>query len=126
MPDWVWMLLILVLAYAFSALMTGIGGALLTTRLRAASFAGSGLSIVFQAAAAVVIGGTSPYGKFGWFTGTVIAAIGIVALSNGLVLQGLDPYRQDLYISVLLILWLCLHAGIKLILDYNKPSTQDS
>jgi ribose transport system permease protein len=126
MPNWVWMLLILVLAYTFSALMTGIGGALLATRLRAASFVGSGMSILFQALAAVVIGGTSPFGKFGWFAGTVAAAIAITALSNGLILNGLEPYRQDLYISGLLILWLCLHAGMKLILDYNKPSTQDS
>jgi ribose/xylose/arabinose/galactoside ABC-type transport system permease subunit len=122
-PGWAWMLLVLVLAYAFSAVMTGIGGALLVTRLRASTF-GGGTSILFQALVAVVIGGTSPYGKFGWFTGTVVAAIGIAALLNGLLLGGFEPYNQDLYLGALLILWLCLHGGIKLIIDYNKPATQ--
>lgn len=52
---------------------------------------------------AVVIGGTSLFGGRGGLVGTLIGALIVGVLRNGLTLAGIDPLWQDLITGVLVI-----------------------
>ena len=54
--------------------------------------------------AAVVIGGTSLFGGSGSVFGTVIGALLIGVLRNGLVLLNVSPFIQQIVIGVILVL----------------------
>ena len=77
-----------VLIYALSAMLAGLAGIVLASRMITANWiAGEGAE--FDAIAAVVIGGTSLAGGSGTIMGTVFGALIITVLRNGLVLLGL-------------------------------------
>ena len=73
----------LVVVYTFSGLFIGLAGVLISARLGSAQPAlGSGYEL--QAIAAVVIGGTSLFGGKGSILGTLIGALIMSVLNNGL------------------------------------------
>ena len=53
--------------------------------------------------AAVVIGGTSLFGGVGGVVGTVVGALLIGVLSNGLVLLNVSPFIQQIVIGLILV-----------------------
>jgi ribose/xylose/arabinose/galactoside ABC-type transport system permease subunit len=80
-------------AYVLVALLAGVAGIVLTSRLQSASpvaFPGGELDVI----AAVIIGGTRLGGGSGSIPGTVIGVLILASLSNGLVLLGVAPYWQ--------------------------------
>jgi inositol transport system permease protein len=52
----------------------------------------------------VVIGGTSLFGGIGGVGGTVIGALLIGVLINGLVMMNVSPYYQQVIIGVIIVL----------------------
>jgi inositol transport system permease protein len=62
---------------------------------------------------AVVIGGTSLFGGLGSIGGTVIGAALIGVLSNGLVLNNVPPYTQQVLIGLILILAVAFDRWLK-------------
>jgi len=83
-----------VTVYTIAGLLAGVGGLLVTSRLDAAQpNAGAGYEL--DAIAAVVIGGTSLSGGRGSVLGTVLGAIIIGVLNNGLVLLNVSPFWQQ-------------------------------
>ena len=124
--DWRETLRPLLLAFGFAGAMSGIGGVLLASRLDVTNQLMQpviGLDLLIQALAAVIIGGTSPYTRGGWLTGTVIAAIGVVALTYGLILEGENPFW---ILGGLLLGWLILHRYIEMTSDDNQPETEEA
>jgi len=90
------------MAYAFSGLMAGIGGTLMTARLGVASpTAAQGYEL--DVIAAVFIGGASVKGGKGTMVGTLIGAAIMQVLRNGLNLLGYDPYWQPTAIGATII-----------------------
>ena len=80
--------------YAIAGLLAAVGGILVTSRLDAAQpNAGTGYEL--DSIAAVVIGGTSLSGGRGSVLGTVLGAIIIGVLNNGLVLLNVSPFWQQ-------------------------------
>ena len=80
-----------VAVYAISGLLAGVGGLILTGRLASAdpnSATGSELDVI----AAVVIGGTSLFGGRGGVFGTLVGALIISVVANGLVLLNVNPF----------------------------------
>jgi len=80
--------------YSIAGLLAAVGGLLVTSRLDAAQpNAGTGYEL--DSIAAVVIGGTSLSGGRGTIMGTVLGAIIIGVLNNGLVLLNISPFWQQ-------------------------------
>lgn len=83
-----------IIVYSIAGAMAAIGGIMVTSRLDSAQpNAGSGYEL--DAIAAVVIGGTSLSGGRGSIWGTVMGAVIIGVLNNGLVLLNVSPFWQQ-------------------------------
>lgn len=85
---------ITMIVYAFAGACAGIAGLIVTARLDSAQ-PNAGTSYELDAIAAVVIGGTSLNGGRGTILGTVIGAVIIGVLNNGLVLLNVSPFWQE-------------------------------
>ena len=80
--------------YTFAGALAAVGGILVTSRLDAAQ-PNAGMGYELDSIAAVVIGGTSLSGGRGSVLGTVLGAIIIGVLNNGLVLLNVSPFWQQ-------------------------------
>jgi ribose transport system permease protein len=86
--------LMLVFIYGISGLLAGLGGVMASARLYAANGQQLGLMYELDAVAAVILGGTSFLGGSGSVWGTLIGAIIIAVLTNGLILVGVSDVWQ--------------------------------
>ncbi len=80
--------------YAISGALAGIAGMILAARTGSA-LPQAGVAYELDAIAAVVIGGTSLAGGIGRVSGTVIGALLIGVMNNGLDLLGVESYYQQ-------------------------------
>lgn len=88
--------------YGLIGFCSGLGGFVLASRLNSAeAVAGTGYELT--AIAAVVIGGTSLYGGTGGVVGTVIGALLIGVLLNGLVILNVSPYTQQVLVGLIIV-----------------------
>lgn len=92
----------LVLVYAIAGLCAALGGAIQTGRLGAASPL-VGEDIPLQAAAAVLLGGTSFLGGVGGVVGTAVGVLFIGTLQNGLSIAGVSSFWQQVVTGGILI-----------------------
>ena len=88
----VWAVLIFV--YGMSGLLAGLGGGMQAARLYAANGLQLGQSYELDAITAVILGGTSFVGGIGSIWGTLVGALIIAVLSNGLILVGVSDIWQ--------------------------------
>ncbi|WP_286793596.1 ABC transporter permease [Microbacterium sp. UBA3394] len=87
--------------YMIAGALAGLGGLVLTSRLNSAQpTAGAGLEL--DVIAAVVIGGTSLSGGVGTVIGTLIGALIIGVLRNGLNLLDVSSFWQQVVIGVVI------------------------
>jgi inositol transport system permease protein len=88
--------------YVIMGFFSGLGAFILAARLNSAeAVAGTGFELTVIAS--VVIGGTSLFGGSGSIFGTVIGAVLIGVLLNGLVLLGVSSYIQQIIIGLIII-----------------------
>jgi ribose transport system permease protein len=85
--------LVVLTVYILSGLAAGLGGVVVASNL-GGSAATYGLSYELYAIAAVVVGGTSLMGGEGNVTGTLVGALIIAVIRNGMNLTGVAPFRQ--------------------------------
>jgi inositol transport system permease protein len=88
--------------YVIVGFACGLASFLLSARLSSAE-AVAGLGLELDVIAAVVIGGTSLFGGVGSVFGTVVGAILIGVLRNGLVLMNVSSFVQQIIIGLILV-----------------------
>jgi len=80
--------------YSLTGLLAALAGTTLTSRLNSAQPT-AGVSYELDAIAAVVLGGTSLSGGRGWIFGTLVGALIIGVLNNGLNLLNVSSFYQQ-------------------------------
>ena len=91
-----------IVAYIFSALLAGLVGVILASRM-VTSQPNSAIGYELNAIAAAVIGGTSLMGGVGTVGGTVIGSFIIGILTVGLTMQGANYFMQQIVIGLVVI-----------------------
>jgi ribose transport system permease protein len=94
---------VLLFVYAMNGLCSGLGGAMSSSRLYAAN-GNWGVGYELDAIAAVVLGGTSLNGGVGSIWGTVVGAVIIGVMNNGLTILGLSSFWQYVAKGVVIVL----------------------
>jgi ribose/xylose/arabinose/galactoside ABC-type transport system permease subunit len=89
--------------YVIIGFLAGLGSFVLSARLNSAE-AVAGIGYELTVIASVVIGGTSLFGGIGTIFGTVIGTILIGVLLNGLQLNNVSSYVQQVIIGVIIVL----------------------
>nr|WP_225906268.1 ABC transporter permease [Ensifer canadensis] len=90
------------LVYVISGGLSGLAGMMLSARTGSA-LPQAGIAYELDAIAAVVIGGTSLSGGVGRVTGTLIGALIIGVMNNGLDLMGIQSYYQQVLKGALIV-----------------------
>lgn len=100
------------MVYALSGLMSAIAALILTARLNSAQPI-AGMMYELDAIAATVIGGTSLMGGEGTVLGTLIGALIMGVLRNGLNLLGVSSFLQQIIIGAVIIIAVLVDTGLK-------------
>lgn len=93
----------LMFVYAYAGLMSAIAGTLLASRLSSGQPT-SGLNYEMDAISGAVIGGTSLSGGIGTIQGTIIGALIIGILNNGMDLMHISAYYQQVTKGIIIVL----------------------
>ncbi|WKZ68962.1 MAG: ribose ABC transporter permease [Melioribacteraceae bacterium] len=104
--------LIKIVVYSLCGLLSGAAAVLLTARLNSAQPI-AGIMYELDAIAAVVIGGTSLMGGEGKLTGTLIGALIMGVLRNGLNLLDVSSFIQQIVIGSVIICAVLIDMALK-------------
>ena len=105
----------LVMVYLLAGLLTAITGVLLAGRSGVVAPNIGGVSLLLDAIAATVLGGTSIFGGRGTVWGTLVGAVIIALITNTLRASGADASSLDLWRGGIIGLALVVDAGIQLL-----------
>lgn len=111
-----------IMAFMISGVLAAVAGFILTARLGTAQpTAGSGLEL--SAIAAVIIGGTSLAGGRGALLGTVVGAVLLSMIDNGLNLLNVSPFLQGVVKGavILFAVYIDRNSGV-LMRIFRQPS----
>ncbi|MDR1143787.1 MAG: ribose ABC transporter permease [Spirochaetaceae bacterium] len=92
-----------IITYVVHGILTAVAGIVLTARMNSGQ-PGAASGIELDIIAAVVIGGTSLTGGEGGIFGTLMGALVITVLNNGLVLLNVNPYLQGLIVGCVILI----------------------
>jgi ribose transport system permease protein len=104
-----------IVAYVVSGLAGGIGGVITASQLKAGAPTYGALYELYVIAA-VVVGGTSLSGGEGRIFGTLVGALIIAVIRNGMNLTGVEPYTQKVVLGLVIL------AAV--LLDKMKPRVE--
>jgi ribose transport system permease protein len=94
--------LILLLVYTLSGAMAGLGGVVVASQLKSGA-PQYGQFYELYVIAAVVVGGTSLSGGSGKILGTLIGALIIAVIQNGMNLTDVEPYHQKVVMGLVIL-----------------------
>lgn len=101
---------VLMVAYLVCGGLAGLGGIILASQFNSGAHT-YGLMYELKVIAAVVVGGTSLSGGQGHVLGTLIGALIIAVIENGMNLLGLDSYVQNVVLGFVILsaVWIDSH-----------------
>ena len=92
-----------IMVYAMIGSLAGLGGLVVSARLSNGS-PNAGVMLELEVIAATVLGGTSLFGGRATIAGTVVGALLINFVRNGLNLLGVDPYWVQVVTGTILVI----------------------
>ena len=92
-----------IVVYVVAGALAALAGILSAARLGTAQ-ASAGTGFELTVIAAVIIGGTSMFGGSATVVGTIIGALLLAVLSNGMTIVGLSPFYQNLLVGIVIVL----------------------
>jgi ribose transport system permease protein len=93
---------VLLFAYVACGLLAGLGGVILASQLKSGSPTYGGMYELYVIAA-VVVGGTALAGGEGRVLGTLIGALIIAVIQNGMNLVGIESYTQKVVLGLVIL-----------------------
>ncbi|MDR3473978.1 MAG: ABC transporter permease [Devosia sp.] len=98
--------------FVLAAVLSGLAGTISALRISAASpVAGTGYEL--EVIAMVVVGGTALTGGRGTIFGTVVGALLLRAIRNGIVLIGVPGLAYNIFVGAIILGMLILHAVLQ-------------
>jgi simple sugar transport system permease protein len=99
--------LVTLFVYVISGMAAAIAGIILAARLGSGS-SNAGQGFELDVIAAVVLGGTSLFGGRGSVVGTVLGALTVAVIANGLILSHMSPFFTPIVtgLIILVAIWL--------------------
>lgn len=88
--------------YALSGLAASMAGLIIAARLGSGS-SNAGVGFELDVIAAVVLGGTSLFGGRGTITGSMLGALTVAVIGNGLILSHLSPFLTPIVEGVIIL-----------------------
>jgi D-xylose transport system permease protein len=92
-----------IIVFIISGVMAALGGIIFTARLSSVDLNAGGGTILLDAIAAAVIGGTSLYGGRGNVKGALLGAVVIATIANGIDLVGYSSAARFILTGVILL-----------------------
>jgi ribose transport system permease protein len=92
----------LIAVYGLAGMLAAAAGVIQVARIGAAS-PQVGATVIFDAAAAVLLGGTSFAGGIGGVGGTAVGVLFLATLQNGLSVSGVQSYWQQIITGAILV-----------------------
>ena len=89
-------------AYVIAGLLAGLGGVILASQLKSGSPTYGNMYELYVIAA-VVVGGTSLAGGEGKIFGTLVGALVIAVIQNGMNLTNIESYTQKIVLGVVIL-----------------------
>lgn len=102
-----------VMVYAFAGILVGICAIMLVARVQNVATNIATLSLLLDAFAATIIGGTSLFGGRGTVTGTLIGALIISFISTSLVVMGVGASTVDFFKGLTIVVAIIVDAGLR-------------
>ncbi|NDL65158.1 ABC transporter permease [Enterobacteriales bacterium SAP-6] len=97
--------------YVLSGMSAALAGMIITARLGSGS-SNQGEGFELQVIAAVVLGSTSLFGGFGTIIGTLLGALSIAVIQNGLILSHISPFYTQIATGTIILLAIWLNTRI--------------
>ncbi|OAT76522.1 ABC transporter permease [Mangrovibacter phragmitis] len=97
--------------YMLSGMAAALAGMIITARLGSGS-SNQGEGFELQVIAAVVLGSTSLFGGFGTIIGTLLGALSIAVIQNGLILSHISPFYTQIATGCIILLAIWLNTRI--------------
>jgi ribose transport system permease protein len=101
-----------IIIFMLSGLMAGISGVLMTARLYSAQ-PNAGMGYELDAIAAAALGGTSLSGGYGTVTGTLVGALIIGVINNGMNLLSVPYFYQLIVKGIVILAAVCIDVQSK-------------
>lgn len=101
-----------IINFIITSVFTAVAAAIMTGFLKGATPT-AGVGMELNAIAAVVIGGTSLAGGSGFVVGTMIGALIMGIIKNGMILVGISVYWQEAVLGFVIIIAVALDALIR-------------
>lgn len=97
--------------YIISGMAAALAGMIITARLGSGS-SNQGEGFELQVIAAVVLGSTSLFGGFGTVIGTLLGALSIAIIQNGLILSHISPFYTQIATGAIILLAIWINTRI--------------
>jgi simple sugar transport system permease protein len=101
-----------IIAFTVAAVLAGFTGVLESVRVTTSDPAAGGSILMFEAVAAVVIGGTLLTGGAGTVIGSLLGALFLGIVNEGFSLDGVSAYLFDLIVGIAILIALIVNSGV--------------